>query len=307
MPASNFPSRLAVRDFMVVIGCETGLIVALHLVGRYSPTVDFGSFSLWLSEADPVDVLTELARYSGLAIGYWLLGTTVANLLAGWARWETGIRALSWITLPSIGRIAHGVAAASVAGAAIVGPGASTTALALASPPSELAASNPVGGLAEQGLSTIPESEARFGLAFSMLDTLETSTDTDDAPDAADSGSYEPSAAGWTAASEVGDPEFWVPYSVGEAPSDQTPDAERTRQNAMSEDATSPATHRVAKGDNLWTISETHLRNVLGRQAAQDEVAEYWIRVVDANRDSVKSGDVNLIYPGETITLPTIS
>jgi nucleoid-associated protein YgaU len=36
------------------------------------------------------------------------------------------------------------------------------------------------------------------------------------------------------------------------------------------------------------------------------EVAEYWRKVIDANRDRLRSGDPNLIYPGEEIILPPL-
>jgi nucleoid-associated protein YgaU len=36
------------------------------------------------------------------------------------------------------------------------------------------------------------------------------------------------------------------------------------------------------------------------------EVAEYWHRVIEANRDRLRSGDPDLIYPGEEIILPPL-
>jgi nucleoid-associated protein YgaU len=60
----------------------------------------------------------------------------------------------------------------------------------------------------------------------------------------------------------------------------------------------------VEPGDHLWKISETEVARRLGRSARPDEVAPYWLSVIDANRDSLHSGDPDLIYPGESITLP---
>lgn len=60
----------------------------------------------------------------------------------------------------------------------------------------------------------------------------------------------------------------------------------------------------VESGDHLWKISQTHLDRVLGRRARAEEVAPYWVAVIDANRDRIRSGDPDLIYPGEVITLP---
>jgi nucleoid-associated protein YgaU len=63
----------------------------------------------------------------------------------------------------------------------------------------------------------------------------------------------------------------------------------------------------VEPGDHLWKISEAELARRLGRSAGPDEVAPYWLTVIDANRDSLHSGDPDLIYPGELITLPAPS
>lgn len=59
----------------------------------------------------------------------------------------------------------------------------------------------------------------------------------------------------------------------------------------------------VRKGDSLWSISERHLRS-LGPGVSSRRVAVYWARVVAANRHSLRSGNPDLIYPGETVLLP---
>jgi hypothetical protein len=59
----------------------------------------------------------------------------------------------------------------------------------------------------------------------------------------------------------------------------------------------------VRRGDNLWTISARHLRSVDAHPSAR-QIAVYWTKVVAANRDAIRSGDPNLIYPGETVLLP---
>jgi nucleoid-associated protein YgaU len=69
-----------------------------------------------------------------------------------------------------------------------------------------------------------------------------------------------------------------------------------------------PAEHVVVPGDNLWIIAERHLEQVTGRSDLSDrEVAEYWVAVIEANRDRVRSGDPDLIYPGEVMVLPPVS
>lgn len=59
----------------------------------------------------------------------------------------------------------------------------------------------------------------------------------------------------------------------------------------------------VRPGDHLWKISARHL----GEHSPDSQVAPYWRRVVAVNTPNLRSGDPDLIYPGETISLPPIS
>jgi hypothetical protein len=34
------------------------------------------------------------------------------------------------------------------------------------------------------------------------------------------------------------------------------------------------------------------------------EIGRYWVRLVDLNRHRLRSGDPNVVYPGETVLLP---
>lgn len=60
----------------------------------------------------------------------------------------------------------------------------------------------------------------------------------------------------------------------------------------------------VERGDHLWKISQDHLDQALGEPATVGDVDPYWRSVIDANRDRIRSGDPNLIYPGEVVMLP---
>jgi hypothetical protein len=94
---------------------------------------------------------------------------------------------------------------------------------------------------------------------------------------------------------EVGEPIILPP--VASAPSEPAPE---TRVQAS---------RVVINGDNLWTIARDHLAQARGGGAdkpATREVAAYWLRVVEANRLRLRSGDPDLIYPGERIVLPPV-
>lgn len=61
----------------------------------------------------------------------------------------------------------------------------------------------------------------------------------------------------------------------------------------------------VKPGDHLWKISQSHLEASLERPAQPGEVVPYWLAVIETNRGRLASGDPDLIYPGEVITLPS--
>lgn len=67
-----------------------------------------------------------------------------------------------------------------------------------------------------------------------------------------------------------------------------------------------PERATVDPGDNLWLISERTLAGALGRDPSEREIASYWRLVVDENRDRLRSGDPDLIYPGEVVVLPPL-
>ncbi|HSK37287.1 MAG TPA: LysM peptidoglycan-binding domain-containing protein, partial [Actinomycetota bacterium] len=67
--------------------------------------------------------------------------------------------------------------------------------------------------------------------------------------------------------------------------------------------------YEIKPGDNLWSIARAHLakaRSGGSGEPTNREVAEYWMRVVEANRDRLESGDPDLIYPREKIVLPPV-
>lgn len=63
----------------------------------------------------------------------------------------------------------------------------------------------------------------------------------------------------------------------------------------------------VRPGDHLWGLAERRLAAVLGRAATDDEVAGYWRSVVAASLPRLRSGDPDLVFPGEVVRLPPVS
>jgi len=70
---------------------------------------------------------------------------------------------------------------------------------------------------------------------------------------------------------------------------------------------TAGATHTVARGEHLWSIASRQVATATGKPAADlapADIAPYWLRVVEVNRPRLRSGNPNLVYPGEIIELP---
>ncbi len=94
--------------------------------------------------------------------------------------------------------------------------------------------------------------------------------------------------------------------AVGFSPSpDRKPaggeDAPSAADGASSAPERRARLHIVERGDNLWRIATV---DVARHGGSTGDVAAHWVRIVAANRDRIRSGNPDLIYPGERITLP---
>ncbi|MDX2345182.1 MAG: LysM peptidoglycan-binding domain-containing protein [Acidimicrobiia bacterium] len=67
---------------------------------------------------------------------------------------------------------------------------------------------------------------------------------------------------------------------------------------------TAATDHTVESGDSLWLIADRHVRAAVGDAATTFTVTMYWRQVIDANHGTLRSGDPNLIFPGEIVLLP---
>jgi len=79
-----------------------------------------------------------------------------------------------------------------------------------------------------------------------------------------------------------------------------------TTQSRVAPSPPPAITHTVATGENLWRIADGRLQAEFGTRPTTAVVAEYWRRLIDANRMTLRSGDPNLIYPGEIIAIPPL-
>lgn len=97
----------------------------------------------------------------------------------------------------------------------------------------------------------------------------------------------------------------YIPVPAGPGPTSPTTDPEEPSPPA-EDPATGPAEVVVTPGDHLWKLAAERVGQSLGREPADSDIAPYWVRVVEANRDRIRSGDPDLIFPGEVIVLPEL-
>lgn len=71
------------------------------------------------------------------------------------------------------------------------------------------------------------------------------------------------------------------------------------------ETAASPKqTWVVRSGEHFWSIATSHVGDTLGHPPTAPQVVEYWKSLVDANLGVIRSGNPDLIHPGEVLELP---
>ena len=62
---------------------------------------------------------------------------------------------------------------------------------------------------------------------------------------------------------------------------------------------------QVRAGDSLWSLAEAAVVAVGGEPRSEAEVAQYWARLIELNRDRLAVPDnPDLIYPGQVFALP---
>lgn len=62
----------------------------------------------------------------------------------------------------------------------------------------------------------------------------------------------------------------------------------------------------VKPGDHMWSLAKARLRDSLERVPTEAEISPYWLRVIEANQARIRSGDPDLIFPGEVLVLPEL-
>ncbi len=248
-----------------------GAVGALHRLGNL-PWLRVGWSDLegWLALTPWEDAVAAGLRALALAAAYWLAVSTTVYLLALASGVPRLVATARPFTLPAVRRIADRLLAGSLALSTMASPLVGATA--------EGHMSGPVPPIP---VVSSPWETADDHVAVGYLPNPLTPPPVG-ADDPAVGPSPSPGSAlpGWPVPSRGAPP----PMAPG-----------------------SPNEVIVAPGDHLWGIAERRLADVLGRPPTDSEVAPYWVEVKEVNRPRLRSGDPDLVYPGEVVLLPPVT
>jgi len=253
------------------IAFEAGAVAAMHEMGNIPwLRVGWDDLAAWLASSSLEEALAAVVRLVALAIGWWLLATTAAYALARLSGVPRVVHAVGSATAPAMRRLVDGAAALGLTAAMLAGPAA------------PVPAADPAPVLIQV------DDEGR-PLPPGTIATHRDEDENDGAGPVGDSAPRGPERVGWTPA----------------------PAGTEAAQPAVTPGQAAPADtgsrYRVRPGDNLWAISADRIATATGRKnEAASEVARYWRRVITANVARLRSGDPDLIYPGERIVLPPV-
>jgi len=261
---------------MVWLLFTAGPVAVLAGVARLDlPAVGWGEVWHWLEVTPPEIGLLALAGAAVRVAAVWVLASTVATGMALLAGRPGLANAVSRLAVPAVRSMAVRLAAVTLAVSPSVAP---VVAVAF----------EPAGATA-----SVMASEPDPLLPPFLLPPP-----------------VEPVPPGSTAAPDPGSGEPPPPSRPAPAPPFLVPDGGPPRSGTVSDPAPASAAeaarHTVVHGDHLWSIAGQRLAAVGDGRPGQHDIARYWLRVIEANRETIRSGDPDLIYPGEVIRLPPI-
>lgn len=279
---------------LVILG-ESSLVLGLLRL-RQSFPVNWTNLWSWLRLTPLETSVPALVRLIALALASWLLVSTLAYTAALLTKLPEAIRALEWMTLASVQRLSQKAVRVSLA-AGLVAP--ISAPLSAGATPSTRSFSDSDVVVIDEGTIIPPGASVPDVPETPRAPTNGEGDRTDQAPP-----TYVP-----------------TPSGTGESPS-PVGQARTLIEQAFLNDATTDrlvnmagsftqgldaASFTVQRGDNLWDIAAAHLAKATGRSDLTDaDIAPYWGKVVQENRNKIASSNPDIISPGEIITLPII-
>ena len=273
------------RVLALLVAGEAIAVVALHRLGGVD---GFGiprhDFVRWWQQTPSEEVLLAAVRLAALVAAWWLLGSTLLYVSARVTRLHRTAAALGWATLPAVRRWADRAAAVSIVAATALGVG-------------RPAAADPSPATSSATAPVVIDADHRDPVSVPLRppSSVRTGHSADPPP--------LPS---------------WPPVDLTPVPrppattAPLVPPAVPTAPPALATPPPSPtagATHTVARGEHLWSIAARQVATATGKppaDVAPADIAPYWRRVVEVNRPRLRSGDPDLVFPGEVVELPPL-
>lgn len=283
MATTGMDVNQRLRQMLPLVAWVVALAVALVTftaigTGRLAAPAltDPGSWAQWADGRDPVIATAALLRVVVLGLAWYLLGVTVVGAIARVVRLAAMVRVADALTVPMVRRVLQTSLGVSLA-----------TAVAVSSAPHGGLRTGPEPVFAGAAQEVDAPSPPRMRPLPPHADPSPAPAPRDDAvpPPLAPDPPRDEAAPG--------------PIPPPEA---SPPDLSPTGDAADAADA---ATVTVRSGDHLWSIAEHHLGAHLDAAPSDQQVAAYWQRLIDANRDRLADpANPDLILPGQQFVLP---
>lgn len=259
-----------------------------------------GDLAAWAAAADLDALVARLLRLLALAAGSWSVAATAAYGAATVIGAHGARRALRRVTVPVLRR-----AVDAVVGAALLAGTTTAPALAVA-PAGAVVAAAPADPLADTALGG-PPPHAASTPPPRPAGPPGRAPDAD--PEGADVPLVLPPAPGATA---VDAPRTSGDEAVGGDGLGTAIGAEAGPPPTAASPAAGvpvrhpPTTRTIEPGESLWSVARDQLVGA-GVPAPDDRTVHgYWVEVLAANAHGLRSGDPDLIYPGEVVLLPAL-
>src|SRR5919108_5944536 len=124
-----------VGSLLGLLGLEVAAVAGLHWLGRLAALrIPWGRPLPWLLDSPVQNVLGSLLRMVLLVMAYWLLASSVLYLLASLSHLPAAVRAVRWVTLPLVRRVADHAVAVTLATSMVGGGTLATAGTAVAAP-----------------------------------------------------------------------------------------------------------------------------------------------------------------------------
>ncbi len=265
---------------------SVGGLIVLRRLGRGDPRFEVpnepAAWPAWWAAHDPLDVAAALGRWLALVLLGYLAAVSVLHLAAALAprgRVRRVARAATPRFLTGLLAGAVVVAGTSSVGASSPGGSGATSSVDGSNPPVMRVIGAPTNAAEESS----PSSSSSTTVVVTSDPTSTVPPSTAPPPP--------PTVAPPPPTTEHLDPA--VP-ALAPATSPTTPPATEW-----------PGEVVVGPGDHLWSIAEQTVTARLGGVPAEATIADYWRRLIDANRDRlIDPADPSLIHPGQRFVLP---